>query len=139
MKRHAYLKIKKDVNIEDMLAIHPILLKMIADVSIFCLSYGILPEITSIYRAPDKISKSTTHQTMRAFDLSLKASSGWTIETVNALEKYVEDNYSHVGAISRETGESRPIYIHKNKIIVNNEVLETKGFHAHCQVRPQKE
>lgn len=128
--RVQYLHFKKGVSLYDVLYIHPVLLKMLTSVQMFCLAEGCKPMLTSIYRPPnDGISKSTTHQTYRAFDLSLKSKYGWNNYKIEALKKLIEEEYKDVGAISSASGESRPIYIHPNSNDPN------KGYHAHFQIR----
>lgn len=124
-----YTFLKKGVSVYDFLYMHPALLAMYAFVLNFCQINGVKCVVTSIYRPPnDGISKSRTHQSMRAFDLSLRQSWGWSDSLIEELKNETLKNFRHVGAISRNSGESKPIYVHRNS--------NGNGRHAHFQVRP---
>lgn len=131
-----YVHLKDGVNCEDLLMISPLLGKMLFGVSLWCMSHAITCEVSSIHRPDDSISESKTHQTFRAFDLSLKSNHGWNDIKIREFVKYIETEYMDIGAISHKTGESRPIYIHRNKKELNGKVINVPGFHAHLQVRP---
>ena len=102
---------------------------MITFVEAFCKKRKITVYWTSFYRPyNDGISKSNTHQTYRARDLSLKAKHGWTTDLIDELHIEVFSNFRKVGALvqTKKGLTSRPIYIHD----------AGSGEHAHFQVRP---
>ena len=88
-----------------------------------CFENNLPMVITSIIRKPnDGISKSTTHQDGRAFDLRLN---NWNIGQIIKLEEYLKESCFDLGAISKETGEPRVIHVHG----------DGNWLHAHMQVR----
>lgn len=122
-----YTFLKGGVSIYDFLLMHPKLLGMYSTVLDFCINNNIKCVITSIWRPPDDgISKSRTHQTMRAIDISLKAIHGWNSLLIAELKGLIEREYKNIGAINASSGESRPIVIHD----------AGSGIHAHLQIRP---
>ncbi len=83
--------------------------------------------ISSIFRPPnDGISRSKTHQTMRAIDISLASAHGWNSLLIAELKSLIEREYKAIGAFNAESGESRPIVVHDTG----------SGLHAHLQIRP---
>ena len=127
LTQHTFLK--AGVSVYDLLYMPPALMMIFAFIANFCQIHGIKFVVTSIYRPPgDGISKSTTHQTMRAFDVSLKSEHGWNMDKIHDLKARVEYNFKHFGAISAASGESRPIVVHDSGT----------GYHAHIQIRPMK-
>ena len=124
MKR--YTNIKDDVNCEDILYMNPWLLKIYAFTIGFCHQNGIKPVITSIHRKPnDGFSKSSTHQTFRAFDLSAKSIHGWDFEKTKLFIEKVNEKFKHYGAISASDYEQRPIVYHD----------AGSGLHFHLQTK----
>lgn len=118
-----YIFLRDDVSVEDMLFIHPKLLLMYAFVSDWCFVNQLKFDVTSIYRPPsDGISKSTTHQTYRAFDLSAK---GFNTDEIDELLHIVRDKFISIGAISASDGKSRPVVFHDSG----------HGPHFHFQIR----
>ena len=122
-----YTFLKSGVSNYDLSYMPPKLLIIFAFVSNFCHLNDIKFVVTSIYRPPnDGISTSKTHQEVRAFDVSLKNIYGWNSDHINALKVMVDSNFKHFGAISKASGESRPIVIHDTG----------SGLHAHIQIKP---
>ncbi len=122
-----YTFLKQGVSVYDLLYMPSPLMMIFAFIANFCHINNIKFVVTSIYRPPgDGISKSSTHQTMRAFDISLKSEHGWNTNKINDLVARVEYNFRHFGAISKASGESRPIVVHNSGT----------GYHAHIQIRP---
>ncbi len=79
--------------------------------------------ITSVIRAKLSVSVSNTHAEGRAVDISC---SGWSADQCLAAVEYFNDNYAHIGAISKETG--------KPSVLVWHEV-GNNGLHFHLQCR----
>lgn len=113
-----------------MLLLKPKALLMLAWSVDWCTQREISPHFTSIIRPYDDGSKSDTHQTGRAVDLSLKAEHGWTADLIDEFMFDFSDTFKEVGAlVYNDDGEliSRPIKIHGNR--------ENSGQHAHLQCR----
>lgn len=130
-RKHQYVDFKDGVNNLDLLFIKPHLLEMLAYINVFCFSNGIKFQLTSIIRTKEQNDKvkavSQTHVQGRAFDVSLRDSHGWTYEKIQKMVTEVNSRFSKYGAISSRTGQTTPVYIHKN--------ANGPGIHAHFQVR----
>ena len=126
-----------NLNMEDILKMHPALMSIYTFTTWFCYQYNIDCHWTSFHRPKDKISKSKTHQTYRALDLSLDEKHGWTQSLKDQYEADINIYFKNVGALVWKGGKlvSRPILIHKNKIVIDNKVVELDGEHAHLQIR----
>jgi len=118
--------LKDDVNPDELLSMNPLLWQMFSYVVGFCAEHNIKMVVSSIYRPPnDGISVSTTHQDYRAFDVSLKKEHGWTDGKISLIENEINHTFLHIGAVSYNTGKSRPIVVHDTG----------SGMHLHFQVR----
>ena len=117
------IEYKDDVDPRDILKVSPLLIAVLGYVTQYCFENNLPMVITSIIRKPnDGISKSTTHQDGRAFDLRLN---NWNIGQIIKLEEYLKETCFDLGAISKETGEPRVIHVHG----------DGNWLHAHMQVR----
>ena len=129
MTRRLYIKLKKDVTIDDMVMMHPALHLMYAFLNYFCHVNDIDFVVTSLHRTLKENkavgAKSLTHVEDRAFDISLKSEHGWNKNLISELKQEIEDNFSDIGALSASSGEARPIVIHD----------VGSGTHAHLQIR----
>lgn len=114
--------------LEDFAFMSPKLMLMWAFINNWCADRNLDFRVTSMIRSPEYDKQlgaaSTTHQEGRAFDMSLR---GFSYQDVQDLIDVVAKNFSNIGAISRSSGTSRPIVVHKNH--------DGAGTHAHLQVR----
>lgn len=115
-------KFSSNVNLNEIMNWHPELLKVLAFLNLFCLDKGLPLHITSGIRPyNDGISKSSTHQTARAFDVRTRH---WSKEQLTDVARFLSgyDHTEGVGAISKSDGMRRLAYYHDN--------------HLHIQVAP---
>lgn len=89
--------------------IHPMLLMIMGDMATYMDSNGERLRITSLVRPYGDGSKSTTHQTGRAFDFSVL---GIDDNFIKDMVAHFNKKYEAVAAISGKTGDRRLIYIH---------------------------
>jgi hypothetical protein len=135
VERTRYVHLNSGLNFSDFQDAHPNLLLMLAWINRFCWANSIKCVVSSIFREyDDGISESNTHQTGRAFDLSLKPEHGWTDELIVKMEQRAFKELDSIGAISLRTKLVTPVFIHENK----NKNQKVTGLHAHFQVRPIK-
>lgn len=120
---HKYIKLKKGVNVWDLLSMKPELMEMLAFVSRFAHEHN-LPCLISSITDPAKNRVTKSHAQGRAFDLSIR---GWPIGKIKLLIYLINERFKKVGAIGRKSGLSRPVVYHKVKGNV---------YHFHFQVRP---
>lgn len=121
-----WVSFKDDVNIEEICYMNPLLWQIFSYVVGFCAENSIRMVITSIYRPPnDGISVSSTHQEYRAFDVSFKSEHGWNDNKIQKLVEEIEEHFKPIGALSKSSGESRPIVVHNSG----------SGLHGHFQIR----
>ena len=120
---------KEGIKIDDWQVVHPNLRILAYELIEYCKSRNLPLVITSLIRPKiPGVSKTDIHAKARAFDLSVK---DWTIDDCLLCEKYFNQNYDKIGAISQETGLPRaclyenPMYNHRGT-----------GGHLHFQVKP---
>jgi len=112
---------KEGVLIEELYYMNPALMVLFSALINFCSDNNLYCKLTSIYRPPnDGFSKSDTHQTYRAFDLSV---GGWTHGDIIACVEYFNENYLKYGAV-----------VDKNtrRVVLFHDV--GKGAHIHFQI-----
>lgn len=110
-----------DDEIKELMNIVPELFLIMADMNLWAINSGLRFLVTSIIRCKDKFSESDTHQTGRAFDLSVK---GWNNEDVENFILYFEHKYKNYAAITKEGG---------TRLILRHDI--GLGDHIHVQVR----
>ena len=129
LKQHIDLK-SDNLQVTDLLFIHPVLLVILAHISLFCHKHGINFQLTSIIRTlqenKDLKSKSTTHVDGRAFDFSVREEHGWTYELIQRLINELNLLYGKYGALSKRDKIGRVIIVHDGG----------HGKHAHVQIKP---
>lgn len=115
-------KCKHEGDMFGLALIHPMLLFIFADLSLYCNELDIPVVITRVIgeKIPD-ISTSDTHSEGRAIDISVR---NWAEEDIKAVEKYINDKYAEDYGTSR-TG--------KNPIVFLDHVGTAR--HIHLQVR----
>jgi len=119
------IHLKKGLKVSDFLRFHPNLFFILAWAYRWCHANGIVFRLTSLWRPHgDGISKSTTHQEYRAFDISFRPQEGWTTDLIDWFEEDLRCEFGDVGALVWNEGElvSKPIVM--------------KPDHGHIQVRP---
>lgn len=101
----------------------PWLLVVLADVVLWATPKRLPVTITSIVRKTDDgISASSTHQSGRAFDLSVK---GWSQTSIGLLAKYINDKYAaNLGTSGN--GKNPIVCLYHNN---------GNGWHFHFQVK----
>jgi hypothetical protein len=119
-----YFECKHGVCLDDIQMIHPNLFIMLSTVLSYSAKHDLPVVITSLINDRDGVvSKSSTHSTGRAVDLSIR---GWNDHHLNDLELLINTKHSDIGAISASTLKPRPILIHN----------VSYGAHMHLQVKP---
>lgn len=117
-------ELKKDCCIEDLQLIHPCLLILLTRTILFCGEHNLPLKLTSIISNRDNIKTSSrTHQTGRAFDMSVRSKmwSGLMIHKfLFEINKYIE-----IAAISASDGKPRAAIYHNSGY----------GNHIHVQCR----
>lgn len=97
------------------------------DMSLWLERKGITLVVTDLLSEKGEDEKlqrvSRSHQEGRAADIRVR---DWPAEMRDEFEKHFEKKYSHVAAISKETGLPNLILIHE---------YPNQGIHAHVQVR----
>lgn len=109
-----------DDEIKELMLVDPDLLIVLANMVKWANDRGVRLCVTSILRDYDKFSKSDTHQTGRAFDLSVK---GWSNDDIEEFTLYFTQNFGKLGAI---VDGSPRLIVHHNIGL---------GDHLHIQVR----
>lgn len=101
---------KKGVNPDDWDIVNPNLRILAYETIEYCESRKLPILITSIIREKiPGISKSDTHREGRAYDLSVH---GWSEKDCLDFEKYLNENYANLGAISAKDGVARACVYH---------------------------
>ena len=99
---------------------HPVLCLILSDMALYCINNNKVLRATSVIRPHgDGISKSKTHQTARAFDVSIK---GWDIFFINNFIDYFGEKYSEYAAVN---------YSGAKALIVHHD----SGFGPHLHVQ----
>lgn len=116
---------ESEKTLEEFKIISPKLLYTFSALNEFCHKEKIPLRITSIVRTIDKISKSKTHQTGRALDISTK---DWTKKNRLDVERFLSgwDNLHDYGARSKSDNLRRIAIFHN----------AGQGDHLHLQVKP---
>ena len=113
-------KIKDDIILEDMMQWQEPMIWLFAATIRFCKQNGIPCKISSLISDRENVEAvSKTHETGRAFDLSIK---GWTKTHIHKYCFFMNSNYSDWGAIGKTSGKSIVALYHNN--------------HIHVQCRP---
>ena len=111
-------------NIAELQSVDPWILVILGATIAWAIPKKLPVVVTSILRElNDGISQSSTHQTGRAIDLSVK---GWQGKDIEDLAEYLNKKFEKIGAISKTTGKPMACYYHNNG----------NGWHFHIQVRP---
>lgn len=122
--KEQFIDFKKGVDINDIKYLNPYLMMAIYDLAAFLYPYKKRVMITSAIRDPnDGMSKSTTHQTCRAVDISVR---GFDKDFIDAILSVFNAKYKHIGALSSKDLKPRFMVYHNAGY----------GDHIHCQVRP---
>jgi len=118
--------IKKGLNLTDFLSLTPKMFVAWAVLLDVCSEVEVPVTITSLISDRDNlVTKSSTHASGRAIDISVKE---WTLEEIGEVVKRVTNNsiMKEIGAISASDGVIRSIVYHGDK----------NSMHLHLQVRP---
>lgn len=114
------LKFKDDVNSKDLEQLKPATWILLSVVVLYCERWDLPLKITSLISDRENVKAvSTTHETGRAFDISVK---GWTEKHIHRFCYFVNLNYTEIAAISSSDGKKRAAVFHNN--------------HIHLQVKP---
>lgn len=108
-------------DINELKQVSPYLLIVIGWVVFYCAKHNLRCCITSIIRCIDSFSKSDTHQTGRAIDLSVK---GWSNQDIEDFTLFMTQKCDEYAAVNGK-GEKR--------LIVHHDI--GKGDHLHIQVK----
>ena len=112
--------LKQGVDIQDLTKLTPNTLILFADFVSFCYRNKLPCVITSLCEdVPGRIS--STHREGRAFDAS---SGGWTDDEIGKCEKYFNEKFKDIAAISYIDNLPRACIYHK-----------VNGWHFHFQAR----
>jgi len=116
---------ESEKSLEELKFISPKLLYTFSALSEFCHNSKIPLRITSIVRTIDRYSKSATHQTGRAMDISV---ADWKKKDINDVKRFLVgwDNLHEYGAISKSDNLRKIAIFHDSG----------KGDHLHLQVHP---
>lgn len=117
-------KLKKGVKSKDLQLIEPALWILLTRTFLYCSEHKLPCTITSLINDRGKIkSKSQTHQTGRAFDLSSK---DWPEFYIHNFQHVMNTQYSEIAAISATDMKPRAAVYHDAGY----------GSHFHIQVKP---
>jgi len=120
---------KDGIKIEDWEIVHSNLRVLAYELIEYTKSRNLPLVITSLIRPKiPGVSKTDIHAKGRAFDISVN---GWTIDDCLMCEKYFNENYDKIGAISQETGLPRAC-LYENPLYNG----KGRGAHLHYQVKP---
>jgi hypothetical protein len=109
------------VNLNMMCSISPILLSIFSEMVLYCDYYQLPLKVTSIIReANDGISKSDTHQTGRAIDLSVV---DWTELDIKNFTEYFNNKYGSTYGTAPSGKQKQVVVFHRGT-----------GWHFHVQV-----
>lgn len=115
---------KPEVKVDDFDIVKPNLRILCYEFVEYCNSRDLPILLTSLVRPMiPGVSKSDSHAQGRAADFSAK---GFTIDDCLLLEKYFNENYEKIGAISASDGKARACVFHDVGL----------GAHFHLQCRP---
>ena len=110
-----------DDDINEIKQVQPELLIVLGYAVRYCLRHKLVCAITSLVRCQDSFSKSDTHQTGRAFDLSVK---GWSNQDIEDFTLYMTQKCNDFAAVNTD-GDKRLIVHHNIGL----------GWHLHIQVK----
>jgi hypothetical protein len=119
----AYLAIKDELRLEDLLSVHPNLLILLGAFSLYANQNGKLPVTITSIRDHAKGRTSTSHRTGRAIDISSRS---WPNDKIKGVCDMLNKKYKDIAAISKSDNKPRACVYHK----VKDGVL-----HFHLQVR----
>ena len=108
-------------DINELKQVQPELLIVIAWAIKYCLKMKLRCCVTSLIRCQDTFSKSDTHQTGRAFDLSVK---GWSNSDIEDFTLFMTQKCNDFAAVN-DKGEKR--------LIVHHDI--GLGDHLHIQIK----
>tara|TARA_R100001594_G_scaffold19297_1_gene37640 strand:+ start:534 stop:917 length:384 start_codon:yes stop_codon:yes gene_type:complete len=102
------IKLKPELDINDLLKIDPVVLGMIAFTSEYCIQYNLPCVVTSLM---EEVSgrKTSTHRDGRAADVSVK---NWSDFHIARFQYEFKKTFKGKGAFNK-AGEDRPIVYHK--------------------------
>ncbi len=119
-----YFNCKEDIDLEDLKVLQPALWILITRSMLYCAEFNLPFKITSLVSDRKGIkSKSMTHETGRAADISSK---GWTETHIYRFTYLMNNWYKDIGAISSSDLKPRAVVHHDAGY----------GSHFHLQVRP---
>lgn len=121
----AYIRLKPELDINDLLKIDPAVLEMIAFTSDYCIKYN-LPCLVTSLREEVEGRKFSTHRDGRAVDFSCR---GWNDFHIARFQHEFRTHFKGKGAYNR-AGTVRPIVWHK---------IPGGASHFHMQVRRRDE
>lgn len=114
---------KAEVDLNDLMMVHPSLMKLIMAFLLYCDEHNQLCMMTSLKTDVVKKRKSTTHRDGRAVDFS---SRGWNTLHRKRVLHLINDKYKDIAAISISDKKPRAIIFHDIGL----------GEHFHLQVKP---
>lgn len=119
-----YLKLKDNLDIEDLLWLDPTILEMLAFISKYAWEYG-LPCIITSLREHVEGRKYNTHAEGRAVDVSVR---NWTPYHIETLLFKFKQEFKGRGAYNTK-GSNRPIVYHKT---------DHGAYHFHIQTHARR-
>ena len=118
------IEFKNDIKLCDFSLLQPNSRILFQEFIVYCKSNNLRCRITSLISDREGVqSVSTTHQTGRAFDASIK---GWTTDEIDNCILHFNLNYTNIAAISANDKKPRAVVHHNSGY----------GAHLHFQVRP---
>ena len=113
-----------DIDLEDLKMLQPALWILMTQTMLYCKEHNLPFKVTSLISDRKNVeSKSTTHETGRAFDLSAK---GWTETHIYRFQYLMNIWFKDIAAISSVDKKPRAVVYHDSG----------HGYHFHLQVRP---
>lgn len=120
------IQIKKGVNLEDILALHPNLIVLIGFYSAFCANHKLPCKITSLITDVVKGRVSRTHERGLAADCSVN---GWPQDIIDEFVIQTNTKFYNIAAISASDNVPRACIYHDSGL----------GKHLHLQVKAKGE
>lgn len=115
---------KDPYELHELRMIHPKLMLVFAALNYWCDNRSLPLVITSIIRTEEENkrvgAKSRTHIEGRAMDISVK---DWDEQDIMEAQRFLEGEYYHWGAISKDTQKRRLVVLHKGT-----------AMHLHIQI-----
>jgi len=108
------MNFKEDVDPHDLTQFQPATWILWSATILYCEEFGLPLTITSLISDRENVKAvSNTHETGRAFDISVR---GWTEQSIHRFCFIMNRNYRDIAAISASTGLERAAVYHDNHI-----------------------